>query len=110
MGGISGVRGAPPVRWRQSPGRFKRMFRSVLAARPDILILHEGPDCPDHPGAGRRFIRDALDETQTRALVICGHRRWDNPLGVLDGGTQVLNADSRVVLLTREGFALHQGR
>ncbi|MBH24325.1 MAG: hypothetical protein CMH57_07735 [Myxococcales bacterium] len=102
MGGVSGVHG-PLVRpWRHSSRDFKRMFKSVLATRPDVLVLHEGPDHPDHPKAGRRAIRKALNKAEASALVICGHRHWDTPLATLKGGTQILNVDSRVVLLTRE--------
>ncbi|MEL6177645.1 MAG: metallophosphoesterase [Myxococcota bacterium] len=106
IGGISGIHGAPIRAWRHNNRDLQRMLRSVLAARPELLVLHEGPDRPDKPGAGRRALRDTLNKAHVEALVICGHRHWEHPVASLEAGTQVLNVDSRVVVLTRDGFTL----
>ena len=66
---------------------------------PDILILHEGPNGPDAKLIGNQSIRAEL-ATANELLVICGHSHWKVPMTTLFPGVQVLNVDSRVVVLT----------
>jgi hypothetical protein len=47
-------------------------------------------DQPGHAGIAKKA-----------PLVLCGHVRWQRPLHTHEGG-QVLNADSRVVVLTAQ--------
>lgn len=93
VGGICGRAGKPN---RRPPADFLAAIQGLLHARPDLLVLHEGPDA----GPGRRGNPEvrALCAGK-RSLVICGHAHWHEPLAVLDGGAQVLNVDARGVLL-----------
>jgi Icc-related predicted phosphoesterase len=43
-------------------------------------------------------IREII-EASNPTLVFCGHLHWKNPLIELSNGSQVLNVDSRVVIL-----------
>jgi 3',5'-cyclic-AMP phosphodiesterase len=99
IAGISGIIGDPKRAWRKSAESFER-FLHLLASRPcDILLMHDGPDVAEHGYNGTPSIREALKHLD-RPLVIRGHTHWDQPMAELQNGLQVLNVDSRVVLLT----------
>jgi Icc protein len=103
LGGVSGIIGNPNKPARRSAGDFLDLIEQVLAQRPDLLILHEGPDDPNAGAMGNPDIR-ALLTSATEAegvLVICGHSPWRQPLAPLDGGGQVLNVHERAVLLQK---------
>ncbi len=75
--------------------------RAGLRLRPDVLLLHEGPDLPAQGLAGRPAVRTALERADRAApnmLVVCGHCHWDVPIIELCSGVQVLNVDHRVVV------------
>ena len=61
--------------------------------------MHDGPS----GGAGQLgwpLVRTALEQAAP-TLVIRGHAFWDSPLATLKNGTQILNVDSRVVILQK---------
>ena len=99
IGGVGGICGNPRKENRREPEDFLRTIQQVLASRPHALVLHEGPD-GGRPGLrGNPDVRAVVDEK--KALVICGHCHWPEPLVTLRGGTQVLNVDARAVVLER---------
>lgn len=99
IGGVGGICGNPRKENRRDPEVFVRTVQEVLAKRPHALVLHEGPD-GGRPGLrGNAVVREAVADK--RALVICGHCHWPEPLVELAGGAQVLNVDARVVVLER---------
>lgn len=98
VGGIGGIVGDPRKPRRKSPRDFTRMTRAVLRERPDVLVLHGGPDVDGR--RGNADVRRALDRSGP-VLVVCGHAHWDDPLADVRGGAQVLNVDGRVVVLGR---------
>jgi len=100
VGGVSHIIGNPSKPLRVHERDFLRALRNVLARRPGALVLHHGPDANEGALRGHAEIRRVL-EKQPDVLVICGHVYWPEPLAVLRGGTQVLNVDGRVVVLTR---------
>jgi Icc protein len=102
IAGISGVLGKPEKPWRHSPKEWNRKSQRLLTQAPDILVLHEGPDIPEARLAGRKEVRSVLNTVKTQTVVICGHCYWKSPVVSLSERVQVLNVDSRVVLLTRE--------
>lgn len=54
--------------------------------------------CPARFGPEPRS-GELIDAAGAAPLVLCGHCHWDAPLAALPGGSQVLNADGRVVVL-----------
>jgi Icc protein len=76
-------------------------MRKVLAAKPDVLVMHHGPDAERGELRGHPLIRRALDDSDG-LLVICGHVYWREPLAMVRGGAQALNVDGRVVVLRRQ--------
>ena len=70
----------------------------VAEARPDILILHEGP-----PGGAGQPGQPLIEEIVRRhrvPLTICGHKHWSNPICRNEHGV-ILNAHERVIVLVR---------
>ncbi len=61
----------------------------------------DGPDVPDFGFRGSPRIRHAFVSSEP-TLVVRGHAHWNQPFAELSNGTQVLNVDARVVILTSE--------
>jgi hypothetical protein len=99
IAGISGILGNPRRPWRRAETSFTDLILDVLSHDPDVLILHDGPDAPEKGLRGWSSIREAL-ELGRSLLVVRGHAWWESPLALLENSTQVLNVDSRAVVLT----------
>lgn len=99
VAGVGGICGNPRKENRREPEDFLRTIQQVLANRPHVLVLHEGPDGEQPRLRGNANVRAVVDER--RALVVCGHCHWPEPLVTLRGGAQVLNVDARAVVLER---------
>ena len=100
IAGLSGVIGNPRRPFRRTEATYQEALGVLLNSRPDILVLHEGPDVPDSDLKGNTVIRQAIAARAT-TLVVCGHAHWDPFTVDLTNGSQVLNADARVFLLTQ---------
>jgi 3',5'-cyclic-AMP phosphodiesterase len=102
LGGVGYIIGNPRKPGRRDERAFVRAIRDVLDEDPEILLLHHGPDAQRGVLRGHPEVRRALDGPQADGLlVLCGHVYWPEPMTVLRSGAQVLNADSRVVILER---------
>lgn len=99
LAGISGIIGNPRKFLRRSESEFVQLIEELTKNNLDILILHEGPDHPTEPYKGRTSIRHALEKASD-LLVIFGHCYWPVPLYEMSKNVQLLNVDSRGVLLT----------
>jgi len=99
IGGVSGVIGKPTRLFRMTESDYLAAVERVLDSGVDILALHDGPDFPSLGLLGIPAVRQLL-ERRPPVLVVRGHCYWSQPLVTLEGGTQVLDADCRVVLLS----------
>jgi len=99
VGGVGGIIGNPGKTGRRSEEDFLQTLDGVLREAPELLVLHMGPDAPEAGARGSPAVREQVG-TRT-PLVVCGHAHWKVPLATLSGGAQVLNVDSRAVLLER---------
>jgi hypothetical protein len=99
IGGVCGIVGNPNKPGRRDAGTFLGLIEGVLTQRPDILVLHEGPDDPTSGSKGNADVRELLLTAPDGLLVIAGHSPWKEPLASL-GACQVLNVAERAVLLT----------
>ena len=98
VAGISGIIGKPDRVNRRSEKDYLENLKKLLLKNLDILLLHQTPN---------NFLEDfELDknitkiiENSNQTLVFCGHHHWDRPLTEFSNKTQVLNVDSRVVIL-----------
>jgi 3',5'-cyclic-AMP phosphodiesterase len=102
--GVSGIAGDPRRLGRRPEEDQLALLDTVLAAGPDLLVLHEGPPGrrPEQRGSaaiGQRLAR------RPPPLTVCGHIHWPAPVsrvaGWSDAGAHVLNVDGRVLVLTR---------
>jgi 3',5'-cyclic-AMP phosphodiesterase len=98
LAGISGLISSKQKLFRRPQKVYQQLIRELLDRSPDILILHEGPSAPDHKLRGNDTIRTELINRRS-ILTICGHVFWKEPVVNLPQGGQVLNVDSRVVIL-----------
>lgn len=98
IGGLSGVVGDSARKlFRREEKVFADEIKRLAGTSPDLLVMHDGPDGGDTM-RGWSSIREALAQTRP-TLVIRGHAHWLSPLATLQNGTQILNVDSRVVML-----------
>ena len=98
IAGISGVIGRPTKPFRRKEKDFIQATSRLIKRLPQILILHESPEEKNLGLPGRESIRKVLVNAK-ELLVICGHSHWSQPMTTLTKGVQVLNVDSRVVIL-----------
>ncbi|MEI7024426.1 metallophosphoesterase family protein [Paenibacillus sp. y28] len=102
-GGLGGIIGRPDKPSRMTETEFLRRLRKLAEHEPQGLLMHQSPDVPELGCEGSADIRRTL-ELGPPGLVFCGHSHWDNPLAELANGTQVLNVDAKVCILTRPLF------
>jgi 3',5'-cyclic-AMP phosphodiesterase len=100
LAGFSGICGNPRKPWRNSDRDAEGGIAELLMGRPDVLILHQGPQ-----ENGARSLDDVVGATldthgSRLPLLVFGHRHWPEPLNQR-GETTLLSADSRIILLTR---------
>lgn len=98
IAGLGGIIGNPRRPHRRTDFDFAECLQVLLDQPTDILVLHDGPDVPELALRGTPTIRLALEGLHC-PLVVRGHAYWEQPLAELSGGMQVLNVDSRVVIM-----------
>ena len=103
IGGVSGIIGRVGKPGRREEEDYLDVLGEVLRARPEVLVLHQGPDAPGSDRQGSPGIRAAL-ELEEPPLVVFGHSHWDAPWAVLPSGAHALNVDGRAVLLRRAPY------
>jgi 3',5'-cyclic-AMP phosphodiesterase len=101
IAGISGIIGKKTKPFRRAEEDFRKVIQELLNQSPDILILHEGPNDAQARLMGNESIRNELTQG-SNLLVICGHSHWRVPMTAMPQGVQVLNVDSRVVVMVRD--------
>jgi Icc-related predicted phosphoesterase len=97
VGGVGLIAGNPAKHGRREED--EQLARIARVASVDLLILHECPNGDGNRQEGHPAIRAIIDEHAT-PLTICGHFHWESPLSCHPGG-QILNVDSRVMVLMR---------
>jgi len=101
IGGLSGIIGRPDKPFRNDESEHLKELKKLLLAQPDFILLHEGPNNVNPELPGNHKIR-AVMERSKRNVVCCGHNYWDSPLIEMDNGTQIVNVDSRCIILKIE--------
>ncbi len=100
IAGVGGIIGNPRRRHRRSDQEFTQCLEDLLDDAIDVLIMHDGPDAPEAGMRGSLMIRHAIERLRP-PLVVRGHAHSEQPLVELASSTQVLNVDSRVVIMCR---------
>lgn len=98
IAGIGGIIGSTEKPNRRSEEDYLATVKSLLERRPELLLMHEGPDGLQSAQRGLPRIREILMPSDLN-LVIRGHAHWDDPFVEFANGLQVLNVDARVVVL-----------
>ncbi len=104
LGGVSGIIGDKKKPFRVPEEKFLDAVLNRMIKKPDMILLHEGPSFEEEELIGNPEIRGVLEMGKTPTLVCSGHCHWKKHLVELKNGTQVLNADAKVFILTRAGF------
>jgi Icc protein len=99
IAGLGGIIGNPSRPQRRTEEDYSHTLRSLLLGKPDILLMHDGPDGSENAQPGNSMMRNLLQE-EPPGLVVRGHSHWENPFAEFPCGLQVLNVDARVVILT----------
>jgi 3',5'-cyclic-AMP phosphodiesterase len=99
IGGVGLAAGNPAKAGRR--GEEEQLARIALTASEgvDLMILHEPPAGDGAGQDGHPGIRALIDEHGV-PLTVCGHHHWEPPLSG-HRGRQILNVDSRIIVLTR---------
>ena len=98
IAGLSGIIGNPRRPFRRDEATYIQCLESLLDREPHLLVLHDGPNDCEQTRKGNSLMRETLEAARD-CLVVRGHTHWEQPLAPLANGTQVLNVDSRVVVL-----------
>lgn len=99
IGGISGVVGNPLRPFRRTEQEFLGAISMLVSKEVDLLLMHDGPDYPESAFKGNPAVRSLLANHRP-VLTIRGHAFWPQPLIRQPNGGQVLNVDSRAVIVT----------
>ena len=103
IAGLGGIIGGKDKPNRRDERTFLRELQALLAGRPELLLLHQGPDVPTRRFAGDPRVRQVL-ERAPETLVLCGHVHWTEILAELSPHVQVANLEGRgLVLLPADG-------
>jgi Icc-related predicted phosphoesterase len=98
VGGVGGIIGDKPKPGRRPEKAQLALVDRAIGDHVDLLILHEGPHGDDDQ-RGNAAIRTTIEAAGV-PFVVCGHCHWHEPLALYEFG-QVLNVDTRVVVLVR---------
>ena len=98
IAGISGIIGKPDRVNRRSEEEYLAILKKLLSKNPNIILLHQTPNNYIEKIDGDEKITNIIEKSN-QTLVFCGHNHWDRPLLEFSNKTQVLNVDSRVVIL-----------
>lgn len=100
IGGLSGIIGRADKPQRLEEATYLKHLKKLLRQDLDLLLLHESPDYPPLNLQGKASIREVIEQSPA-ARIASGHCHWTQLAVVLEGGTQVLNLDAKVLVLKR---------
>jgi Icc protein len=101
VAGLSGIIGRPDKNFRLAEDTYFKGVTTLLRQAPHVLLTHLSPRI-DTAGLQGEAQLTAVLTKGLRTLVLCGHSHWPTvEPQILANGTQVLNADSKVFILTR---------
>lgn len=98
IAGLSGIIGKPNRINRLDNDNYLCILKKLLLKNPDILVLHQAPYDPINNFGGDVNITKII-ETSNPSIIFCGHYHWAKPLVEFKNTTQILNVDSRIVIL-----------
>ena len=102
IGGLSGIIGRADKNFRLQETDYLKALSNLLSKKPNILLTHLSPQISDEGFQGDENITKILKNGNTTTLF-CGHSHWEyNKAFDMKNETQILNADTKVFILTKE--------
>lgn len=101
IGGISGIIGRSDKPNRTAERDYLSGLNKLLKGDLDLVLIHETPDNPDHQLIGNSKIRQTI-EISPKSTICCGHCYWEKTYVEFENQSQVINVDSKVLLLKIE--------
>jgi len=101
IGGISGIIGRPDKPFRNEESKHLKELKKLLLKQPNFILLHEGPNNINPQLQGNDKIRIVIENSQ-KNYIICGHNHWGLSVIEKENGTQIINADSKCIILKVE--------
>lgn len=101
IAGVSGIVGNPRRNFRRTENDYAEAVFRLAEQIPDILLLHDGPGISEQGLPGCEQLTEMLEILQP-TLIVRGHAVWDTWFVTLRNGTQIVNVDAKVLLLTRK--------
>ena len=78
-----------------------KALEKLLRQQRDFMLLHEEPNHSELKLRCNLKIREII-EMGKKSVICCGHTHWKHTLVKKDNGTQIINADSKCIILRVE--------
>ncbi|WP_318493290.1 metallophosphoesterase family protein [Photobacterium leiognathi] len=99
VGGVCGVIGKPTKNQRKSPDVFFKAFDRVIS-KSDLIVMHQSPR-GESPGQKGDEHTAEIMRNKGHSLIVSGHCNWGESHISLMGRNQILNVDSKVIVIKR---------
>lgn len=99
IGGIGGIIGRSDKPNRTEEKDYLKSLSKLLKRDLDLILIHETPDSPQNQFIGNSKIRETI-ESNPKSTICCGHCHWDKTFVEFQNQSQVINVDSKVLLLS----------
>lgn len=100
IGGVGGIIGNLERNQRKTESQYEKYLDKIINKRPDILLLHEGPDDPINQQRGNSMIRNKIVSNKN-GLILFGHGYWEHPY-INIGNNHLLNTNRRVYIFVSD--------
>lgn len=105
IAGLSGIIGRVDKNFRLEENDYLNAFEKRLKQQVDVLLTHLSPHFEEYQFLGEPQLTKILEKYADH-LLFCGHSHWDtSQVLTLKNNTQILNADSKVFVLTNNALA-----
>lgn len=103
IGGISGIIGRADKINRVEESQYLLQLKKLLKQNLDFILLHETPDYPPFGFIGNEKIRQTIEAGEP-ATICCGHCYWEKTQVKFENNSQIINVDSKVVILKNKNI------
>ncbi|MEL6864190.1 MAG: metallophosphoesterase [Bacteroidota bacterium] len=98
IGGVSGIIGQEDKPQRMEEKAYLTAIQQQLKKPLDFLLIHQHPDFPEYQYPGHIGLRTYLEQGM-KTKICCGHSHWERTLVALSNGSQLINADGKIIIL-----------
>lgn len=102
IGGLSGIIGRADKNFRLEETDYLKALSNLLSKKPNLLLTHLSPQISSEYLQGDERLTEMLVKVN-KMILFCGHSHWEyNKAFDMGNETQILNADTKVYILTKE--------